>query len=69
VALGLVVGTAIGATIGWHVSKHRRGAPATAISLDAAAPSAASTTWPELRVRSLAPLSAAISVPLLSFRF
>ena len=68
-ALGVVVGTAIGATIGWHTAKHRRGGPAAAIPLKAPVPPADSTTYAELRIRSLAPAGLAFSVPLLSLRF
>jgi hypothetical protein len=73
-ALGIIVGTGIGATIGWHLGKHRRrqrdAGVAVGLSAPPLPPPAALADWPELRARTPAPAGGAVvGIPILALRF
>jgi hypothetical protein len=72
-ALGIVLGTGIGATAFWHLGKHRRqGDTGVAVGLSAPPlpPPAALADWPELRARTPAPAGGVVvGIPLLALRF
>ncbi len=68
--LGILVGTAVGATVAWHLEKHPRGSLAPITLGPPAPPPAALAAWAELRPRAAAPrASDRLAIPLLSLRF
>ncbi|HLK89780.1 MAG TPA: hypothetical protein VKZ18_07795, partial [Polyangia bacterium] len=70
---GLVVGTGIGATIGWHLGKQRRpgdAGVALGLSMPPLPPPAALAEWPELRAHPPSPAGGpVVGIPLLAMRF
>jgi hypothetical protein len=65
------VGTAVGATIGWHLGRRARRPrasvpPLAGPPLDLPSPRA---SWPEMAVRALAPSPGVVDIPVLAFRF
>jgi len=58
------LGSAAGATIGWHVTKHRR--PTVARVEPASVPRA---PWPEMPLRQLAQAPGSLAFPVLAFTF
>ncbi len=62
------VGSAVGATIGWHATKHRRPAPVSVARAEAPQPSPRAF-WPEMPVRQLQAAPGSVAVPLLAFAF
>jgi hypothetical protein len=66
VATALAAG--VGATLGWHLSKHRRQSRAAARTASAAAPPSR-LSWPEMPVQRLAPGPVTFTAPVLAFTF
>ncbi len=69
-ALGVIVGTVVGATVAWHMAKRPRGATSTVTLGPPPPPPAALAAWTDLRPRpATARIGSTLAVPLLSLDF
>jgi len=69
-ALGIIVGTAIGATVAWHIAKHPRAATSTVTLGPPPPPPEALQAWADLHPRpATARVGSTLTVPVLSLRF
>lgn len=65
--ISAAVGSAVGATIGWHLTKHRRPTPANVARVQL--PPVPRAPWPEMPLRQLAQAPGSVAFPVLAFTF